>query len=113
MRCDRRWHAALKTSGIDVGVRYRAPMMPMGQFTFSIDGTYVLDYELRGVDSTPFPSAAGQRGPLTGAISRWRHYATIDWTRGPWAAATLANNFQGFDPTYADPRGRMFYGAIR
>src|SRR5262249_35969695 len=28
-----------------------------------------------------------------GAISRWRHYATIDWTSGPWGA-TLAQNFQ-------------------
>jgi iron complex outermembrane receptor protein len=171
----------LKTSGIDVDVRYRAPTMPIGQFTFSIDGTYVLDYELRGVNSAPFPGGAGQRGPLIGAISRWRHYAALDWSRGPWAA-TLANNFQlaysepcilddkgnsldasgcltrrvgaysvwdlqlrysglrnttltlgvrnlldtsppltnqdyafqvGFDPTYGDPRGRTFYGAIR
>jgi len=135
---------------------------------------------LRGVNSAPFPAGAGQRGPFTGAISRWRHYAAIDWTHGPWAA-TLANNFQlgygepcilddegnsldasgcltrhvgaysvwavqlryngftnttltlgvrnlldtsppltnqtyafqvGFDPTYADPRGRTFYAAI-
>jgi len=171
----------LKTSGVDVDVRYRAPAMPIGQFTFSIDGTYVLDYSLNGVNSAPFPGGAGQRGPFTGAISRWRHYATIDWIRGPWAA-TLANNFQlgysepcildgdgnsldasgcltrrvgsysvwdlqlryggfanttltigvrnlldrappltnqtdafqvGYDPTYADPRGRMFYGALR
>jgi len=176
-----RWNlGTLKTSGIDVDVRYRAPTIPIGQFTLSIDGTYVLDYELRGVNSAPFPAGAGQRGPFTGAISRWRHYAAIDWTHGPWAA-TLANNFQlgygepcilddegnsldaslcltrhvgaysvwdvqlryngftnttltlgvrnlldtsppltnqtyafqvGFDPTYADPRGRTFYAAI-
>jgi iron complex outermembrane receptor protein len=171
----------LKTSGIDVDVRYRAPTMPIGQFTFSIDGTYVLDYALSGVNGTLFPGGAGQRGSLIGAISRWRHYAALDWSRGPWAA-TLANNFQlaysepcilddkgnsldasgcltrrvgaysvwdlqlrysgfrnttltlgvrnlldtsppltnqdyafqvGFDPTYGDPRGRTFYGAIR
>ncbi|HKU87204.1 MAG TPA: TonB-dependent receptor [Casimicrobiaceae bacterium] len=171
----------LKTSGIDVDVRYRAPTTAFGQFTFSIDGTYVLDYSLNGVNSAPFPGGAGERGPFTAAISRWRHYAAMDWTRGPWAA-TLANTFQlgydepcilddkgasldasgcltrrvgsysvwdlqlrysgftntvltlgvrnlldrappltnqagafqiGFDPTYADPRGRMFYGAIR
>jgi iron complex outermembrane receptor protein len=171
----------LKSSGIDVDVQYRAPTMPIGQFTFSIDGTYVLDYELRGVNTAPFPGGAGQRGPLIGAISRWRHYAALDWSHGPWAA-TLANNFQlsydepcilddkgssldasgcltrrvgaysvfdvqlrysgfrnttltlgvrnlfdtgpplsnqtyafqvGFDPSYADPRGRTFYGAIR
>jgi iron complex outermembrane receptor protein len=171
----------LRTSGIDVDLRYRAPAAPLGQFTFSLAGTYVLDYSVTGVNSAPFPGGAGQRGPLIGAISRWRHYAAIDWTRGPWAA-TLANNFQlgytepcivdadgvsldasgcltrrvgsysvwdvqlryggvpntrltlgvrnlldrsppltnqssafqvGFDPTYGDPRGRTFYGAVR
>ena len=171
----------LRSSGMDVDVRYRAPASPIGQFTFSLVGTYVFDYSVTGVNSAPFPRGAGQRAPLQGAISRWRHYATIDWTRGAWAA-TLANNFQlgysepcildgdgnsldasgcltrrvgsysvwdvqlrygrlanttftlgvrnlldrsppltnqsyafqaGFDPTYADPRGRTFYGAIR
>jgi iron complex outermembrane receptor protein len=34
-----------------------------------------------------------------GAISRWRHYASIDWTRGPWGA-TLAQNFQN---GYSEP----------
>ena len=171
----------LRTSGIDVDVRYRAPAMPIGQFRFSMAGTYVIDYAVTGVNGAPFPSGAGQRGPFTGAISRWRHYATIDWAGGPWAA-TLANNIQlgydepcildddgnsldasgcltrrvgsysvwdvqlrysglknttltlgvrnfldrsppltnqsdafqvGYDPTYADPRGRTFYGAIR
>jgi iron complex outermembrane receptor protein len=170
----------LKTSGIDVDVRYRTAPAPAGQFTLSLAGTYALDYGLTGVTSAPFPSGVGQRGTL-GAISRWRHYAAVDWNRGPWGA-TLANNFQlgyrepcildddgnsldasgcltrrvgsysvwdaqvrygglanttltlgvrnlldtpppltnqsdafqvGLDPTYADPRGRTYYGAIR
>ena len=54
--------------------------------------SYALDYRLTGVNNAPFPAGVGQRAG-TGAISRWRHYATIDWNRGPWGA-TLANNFQ-------------------
>jgi hypothetical protein len=83
---------------MDVDVRYRAPAMPIGQFAFSIDGTYVLDYALSGVNGTLFPGGAGQRGSLIGAISRWRHYAALDWSRGPWAA-TLANSFHTGWPT--------------
>jgi len=170
----------LQTSGLDVDVRYRALQNPIGQFTVGLTGTYALDYRLTDVIGGTFPAGVGQRGPL-GAISRWRHYATIDWNRGPWGA-TLANNFQlgylepcvldgdgnsldatgcltrrvgsysvwdaqlrysgmvnttltlgvrnlldtpppltnqgsafqiGLDPTYADPRGRTYYGAIR
>jgi iron complex outermembrane receptor protein len=171
----------LRTSGLDADIRYRPPATSVGQFAFALSGTYVLDYRLTGVNDAPFPAGAGQRGP-SGAISRWRHYATLDWTFGAWGA-TLANNFQlgysepcildpetgnsldasgcmtrrvgsysvwdaqlrytglanttltlgvrnlldtappltnqqdqfqvGYDPTYADPRGRTFYAAVR
>jgi len=171
----------LRTSGLDADIRYRPPATSVGQFTFALSGTYVLDYRLTGANDTPFPAGAGQRG-ASGAISRWRHFATLDWTFGAWGA-TLANNFQlgysepcildpfdghsldasgcmtrrvgsysvwdlqvrcggfanttltlgvrnlldtappltnqqgafqvGYDPTYADPRGRTFYAAVR
>jgi iron complex outermembrane receptor protein len=79
----------LRTSGIDVDLRYRAPTLPIGQFILTVTGTYVLDYALRGMNNQLFPAGVGQRGP-SGAISRWRHYAAIDWNRGAWGA-TLAN----------------------
>ena len=79
----------LRTSGIDVDLRYRAPKLPIGQFILTMTGTYVLDYALRGMNNQLFPAGVGQRGP-SGAISRWRHYAAIDWNRGAWGA-TLAN----------------------
>ncbi|HEX6138187.1 MAG TPA: TonB-dependent receptor [Casimicrobiaceae bacterium] len=170
----------LRTAGIDVDARYRAPAISAGQFTLALAGTYVTDYRLTGFGTDAFPTGPGQRGSR-GAISRWRHYATLDWNRESWGA-TLANTFQlgysepcplgedghsldasgcltrrvgsysiwdlqarysgfrdltltlgvrnlldsppplsnqgdtfqsGFDPTYADPRGRMLYGAIR
>jgi len=167
----------LRTSGIDVDIRYRSGATQIGQFTLSLAGTYVIDYDRTGPYSNTFPAGAGARSTFTnGAIARWRHYATLDWTYGPWGA-TLANTMQsgyaetcnegdtsgcatrrvgsysiwdlqgrytgakdwtmmlgirnlmdtvppvsnlygesfhaGIDPVYADPRGRMFYGAIR
>jgi iron complex outermembrane receptor protein len=168
----------LQTSGIDVDLKWRAPATSIGRFTLGFTGTYVIHYRQTGINSALFPSTVGTRGP-DGAISRWRHYATLNWDYGSWGA-TLANTFQdgyseadlltcdenllnctgtrrvgsysvwdlqgrytgfknltlslglrnaldrpppvsnqlnnfqvGIDPTYADPRGRMYYGAIR
>ncbi|HEY4138025.1 MAG TPA: TonB-dependent receptor, partial [Casimicrobiaceae bacterium] len=149
-----------------------------GQFTFTLNGTYVFDYKQTTFDGTQVINYAGKRGPLDGAIARWRDYAQLNWTNGPWGA-TLANTYQsaygepdpttcddkglncgerrvgsysiwdlqgrytgiknttltlgirnladtrppvsnqsydfqvGYDPTYADPRGRTYYGSIR
>ena len=168
----------LQTSGIDIDLKWRAPPTPIGQFAFGLSGTYAINFQQSGVYSRPI--AVGTRG-ADGVLSRWRHYATLDWKRGPWGA-TLANTFQlgysepdllscedpstelnctgtrrvgsysvwdvqarysgfkdltltlglrnaldrpppvsnqqndaqvGIDPRYADPRGRMYYGAIR
>jgi iron complex outermembrane recepter protein len=95
----------LRTSGLDADVRYRPPATSIGRFTFALAGTYVLDYRLTGLNNAPFPAGAGQRG-LSGAISRWRHYATLDWSFAVWAA-TLSNNFQlGYsEPCILDPEG--------
>ena len=168
----------LATSGIDIDLRWRPASSALGRFTFSVTGTYFIDYGISDLDTALFPSHVGTRGP-TGAISRWRHYASLDWTGGQWGA-TLAQVFQdgysepdlltcdsagnvctrtrrvgsysvwdlqgrytgfrnitlslgvrnvldtpppvsnqfntfqvGVDPTYADPRGRMYYAAIR
>ena len=149
-----------------------------GRFTLNLTGTYVLEYDT-GNTLTFNPTGPGRAGLAGGAISRWRHYASLDWTRGAWGA-TLAQNFQngysepdlttcdafggnctadrrvgshsiwdfqaryngfrnlsialgvrnlfdrappwtsqrgtfqvGYDPTYADPRGRTYYATVR
>ena len=164
----------ITTSGIDINVQWRGPATSLGQFTLSVDGTYVLEYSHGGFESSLFPPGVGGRGP-DGAIARYRQYAQVNWTYGSWGATVAntyqtgynepcldldpsgcstrrvgsysvwdvqgrytgyknmtltlgirnlldtpppvsnqGNNFQvGIDPTYADPRGRIFYGAIR
>jgi iron complex outermembrane receptor protein len=110
----------------------------------------------------------GTAGAPQGAITRWKHYAYLDWEYGPWGA-NFAQNFQngyeevvgtgprrvgayeiydlsarytgfknvkliagirnimdrappqsagvgtfqeGYDASYGDPRGRMFFGTV-
>jgi iron complex outermembrane receptor protein len=166
----------ITTSGIDINFQWRSSATPAGQFSVVLNGTYVLDYMHSGFESSVVPPSAGTRTPAgDGSIARYRQYAQLNWTYGPWGA-TLANNFQsgylepceaadpsrcttravgsysvwdlqgrytgfknmtlalgirnaldtnppltnqastsvvGIDPSYADPRGRTFYGAIR
>jgi iron complex outermembrane receptor protein len=79
------------TTGFDLDVRLRFPAADWGRVSASLSGTYVLEYE-----ASEFEAAGPGTADLVtgvGAISRWRHYATIDWSRGDWGA-TLAQTFQ-------------------
>ena len=89
----------LTTSGIDVNLEWRGPATAIGRFSLALNGTYVLDYAQGGYESAGVPSA-GTRNPLgVGAIARYRQYAQLNWTLGPWGA-TLANNYQS---GYSEP----------
>jgi iron complex outermembrane receptor protein len=85
----------LRTSGIDVDLRWRGPATAIGRLSFDLNGTYVTAYKLDfGEDH--FTSALGNNG-VNGPIPRWRHYASVTWSDGPWSA-TLAQTFQsGYD----------------
>ena len=88
----------LRTSGIDANFRWRGPTTSLGQFGADITGTYVLDYAHNGFESDQAPAKAGVRPDnAIGAIARYRQYAQLTWSYGPWDA-TLANTFQsGYD----------------
>jgi iron complex outermembrane receptor protein len=81
----------LRTSGIDLDLRARTPMSEWGRLQVSITGTYVIDYH--GDQIRREAPGAGSRAFAFGAISRWRHYASADWSRGAWGV-TLAQTFQ-------------------
>jgi iron complex outermembrane recepter protein len=80
---------SMMTSGIDIDLRYRFPASDFGQFWFGLTGTYVLDYKVSEFEDV----VSGPGTGWLGAISRWRHYLTLDWQKGPWGA-TLAQTFQ-------------------
>jgi iron complex outermembrane receptor protein len=159
----------LRTSGVDLDLSYRSPQMAAGRFGFNLSGTYVHDWREQ-LDGVNYVSLLGSH--INGvAIQRWRHYLTVNWDYGLWAA-TLAETFIlgytdaqlnaagnerrvgnyevwdvqgtysgirslkialgiknlfdrappfsnqvdtfqiGYDPHYADPRGRTYYGRV-
>jgi iron complex outermembrane receptor protein len=161
-----------QTSGIDLSATFRQPT-DFGRFSLNLTGSYVFDFKQTNVEGTEYPNFVGTRG-VVGAISRWRHFASLDWIYGGWGA-TLAQTFQngyseedltsddpnatrrvgsysvwdlqgrytgfknttltlgiknlfntappvsnqgntfqvGYDPTYGDPRGMIYYGSLR
>ena len=156
------------TSGIDIALKARTLPQALGQVQFSLDGTYIHSFVVEVNRIAPF-DIAGTYG--LAPTPRWRHYAQLNWQRGPWNA-TLAQTFQlgytdeggtptaenrrvgsyslwdlqgvysgfrnlavalgirnlfntdppvsnqantaqaGYDPSYADPRGRTFYARL-
>jgi iron complex outermembrane receptor protein len=159
-----------ETSGVDVDFTYRAVPTAWGRLVAKFNGSYVLHWKQQTFDNSSYPEFVGTRGGF-GAIPRWRHYATVDWTTGAWGA-TIAQSFQGsyheddlitggqrnvgtyeiydaqarfqgfknitlalgvrnifdrappvstqgftfqagYDPSYGDPRGRMYYATVR
>ncbi len=165
-----------RTSGVDLDLRYRLPSSGSGRWAVMLNGTYLLTYKASEFEQVSPGKADDAYG--YGALPRWRHYATVDWSRGDWGA-TLAHTYQtsyseidlttcdssgvcsgrrqvgsnsiidllvryegvrhlklqfgvrnlfdrappsayrtggfqiGYDPTYADPRGRMYFGSLR
>jgi iron complex outermembrane receptor protein len=93
-----------KVSGIDVDLRYRLPTVlwptNWGRLEARLNGTYTDKWEQTDLISGNLINYAGTSGFPQGAISRWRHYATLDWTYGPWGL-TVADTYQhGYSETY-------------
>lgn len=82
--------------GADLDLRYRFAPRDWGAFTVGLNGTYIIKYDIAQPDGT-YISANGQVSPIVngagGVVPRWRHYAYLDWKRGPWNV-TLAQQYQ-------------------
>ena len=78
-------------TGVDVSGTMRFPTTA-GQFTVRAEGTYILQYRYQQQAEGDYLDNVGRFTADNGAITRWRHYATINWKRGPWSG-TLGQNF--------------------
>jgi iron complex outermembrane receptor protein len=72
---------ALDTSGVDVEASWRGASTPLGRLGASFSGTYVIDYKRQFGKLEPFVDNAG-RFLNDQVIQRWRHRASVEWTRG-------------------------------
>lgn len=90
----------LRTSGIDVDVRWKMPPTDIGRFTISLNGTYIINWEAQ-LDGTTYTSSLAQ----SGGVPRWKHWLTLAWEYGPWSA-TLGQTFQtGYQDANIDRNG--------
>jgi iron complex outermembrane receptor protein len=81
----------LRTSGFDVDLQWRGRATSLGHISFGLNGTYVTTYKL-DFGTGQFNSGLGNN-QVNGPVPRWRHYASVTWSDGPWSA-TLAQTFQ-------------------
>ena len=94
----------LRASGIDVEARWPLPRSVLGQFTFELSGTYVVDWKEQ-LDGVNYTSLVASKASATGPVPRWKHYVTLDWQHGSWGA-TLAQRFQsGYHDANVDRLG--------
>ncbi len=84
-----------KIQAIDVNVQYKSPATDVGTFALGFQATYYIKYDQQQPDGSMagfVSNAYGAVSPL-GVVPRWKWYAPINWSYGPWSA-TLANTYQ-------------------
>ena len=82
-----------KLSGLELDFKWAIPAGDLGKFSVGLNGTYFLQYDTQNLDGTYSGGVDLVNGSTGGVIPRWKHYLSIDWTRGPWSA-TFAQSFQ-------------------
>ena len=111
----------INTSGIDLDVRYRMPLMG-GNLNVNLAGTYVSQFDETspgGVVSRKVGTIVDGNGdPVLGAntggvVLRWKHLLSATWATGAWAF-TLAQNYStGYETGWRQIDGeRNFIGSM-
>jgi iron complex outermembrane recepter protein len=82
----------IKVGGVDLDVKFTTPAAG-GKVTASLVGTYFSKYDVQNLDGS-FSGGLDTTNAATGGIvPRWKHYASIDYTTGPWGV-TLGQSWQ-------------------
>jgi outer membrane receptor protein involved in Fe transport len=100
----------LKTAGFDIDLRARTPVLSLGRLSVQFEGTYV-------TDGNPVSDDMLRR---VGSYSVWDVQAGYSGVRNLTVTFGIKNlfdrnppftnsSFNGYDPAYADPRGRTLY----
>lgn len=81
---------SLKTNGWDIGVRYRFPTTPVGQFSLSYSANFVKQFTSCNVLTATQSSCTDYAGTGSGSsaftVPKKRMNASLDWNYGPWSA---------------------------
>ncbi|KAF1717238.1 TonB-dependent receptor plug domain-containing protein [Pseudoxanthomonas wuyuanensis] len=93
----------MKTSGVDIGLRYLFPETSWGRFSWNLDSTYLAEYDVRLLAGDPssdvgafpgIPESSGLAGTFVdstssgfGNLARWRALNDISWRLGNVSAS--------------------------
>lgn len=81
---------SLKTNGWDVGVRYRFPTTPIGDFTLTYSANFVKQFTscnvLTATSSRCVDYAGTGSGSASYTVPKERMNAGLNWSYGPWSA---------------------------
>jgi iron complex outermembrane receptor protein len=79
-------------SGVDLTGTYRANLGSGGTLTVRAEGTYIYTYRYQQQKDSEYLDNVGRFTADNGVISRWKHYASVNWRKGPYGA-TLSQSF--------------------
>ena len=87
----------VNTDGVDVSLTLRSGASSFGNFTFTLDGTYVHKYEYQNERGGDFVQNVGRYAD-SNPVFRWKHNAVLGWRQGVWSASLA----QAFRTGYTD-----------
>jgi iron complex outermembrane receptor protein len=94
----------VKTSGIDASVLWRLPSGPYATLSLQVDGTWVRKYDYQNERGGVFTENVGRYADAS-PVFRWRHNATLTWSRGPWGASLTNRYMSGYtDQNAVEPQ---------
>jgi iron complex outermembrane receptor protein len=94
----------VKTSGVDASALWRLPSGPYGAVSLQIDGTWVRNYDYQNERGGVFTENLGRYADAT-PVFRWRHNATVTWSKGPWGASLTNRYMSGYtDQNAVEPQ---------
>jgi iron complex outermembrane receptor protein len=82
----------VNTDGVDLSVTLRSGATQAGNFTLTLDGTYVHKYEYQDERDGPFIQNVG-RYAANNPVFRWKHNLALNWRLADWNA-TLAQSYK-------------------
>ncbi|MES2073216.1 MAG: TonB-dependent receptor [Pseudomonadota bacterium] len=86
--------AGSQTRGMDLSLRYDLPSS-IGKWSAAIDGTYIDSFKFHEFENQPYQELVGKFG-TSDLYLRWKHNASLTWSRGPWSIMGTQNYAAGY-----------------
>jgi iron complex outermembrane receptor protein len=87
-----------EVKGADVNLKFNWNT-GIGRFALDLTGTYLDSFRSRKSANEPWSERVGEFGDfdfLWDLKLRWKHTATLTWSRGPWSATLTQNHSSGY-----------------